>query len=77
VPTSNPLSSSSYLESVLLLELEVLLPEGVDSINHDLDQLDLGVAKTMLVGDVISVSSLTEIHHGFHGAGQRAPRIWP
>jgi len=44
---------------VLLLELEVLLPEGVDSINHDLDQLDLGVAKTVLVGDVISVSSLT------------------
>jgi len=43
---------------VLLLELEVLLPEGVDSINHDLDQLDLGVAKTVLVGDVISVSSL-------------------
>jgi len=59
VPRSNPLSSSSYLESVLLLELEVLLPEGVDSVNHDLDQLNLGVSETVLVGDVISVSSLT------------------
>jgi len=44
---------------VLLLELEVLLPQGVDGINHDLDQLDLGVAETVLVGDVISVASLT------------------
>jgi len=43
---------------VLLLELEILLPEGVDSVDHDLDQLDLGVAETVLVGDVISVSSL-------------------
>jgi len=47
------------LHAVLLLELEVLLPEGVDSVNHDLDQLDLRVSKTMLVGDVISVASLT------------------
>jgi len=43
---------------VLLLELKILLPEGVDGVNHDLDQLNLGVAKTMLVGDVISVTSL-------------------
>jgi len=43
---------------MLLLELLVLLPEGVDSINHGLDQFNLGVAKTMLVGDVISVTSL-------------------
>jgi len=47
------------LQSVLLLELNVLLPEGVDSVNHDLDQLNLGVSETVLVGDVISVSSLT------------------
>jgi len=43
---------------VLLLELEVLLPQGVDGVNHDLDQLDLGVAETVLVGDVIGASSL-------------------
>jgi len=43
---------------MLLLELLVLLPESVDSINHGLDQFNLGVAKTMLVGDVISVTSL-------------------
>ena len=41
---------------MLLLELQILLPEGVDSVNHDLDQLDLGVAETVLVGDVISVA---------------------
>ena len=41
---------------VLLLELEVLLPQGVDGVNHDLDQLDLGVAETVLVGDVIGVA---------------------
>ena len=41
---------------VLLLELEVLLPQGVDGVNHDLDQLNLGVAETVLVGDVISVA---------------------
>merc|ERR1719435_226419 len=34
------------------------LVEGVDTVNHDLDQLDLRVSKTMLVGDVISASSL-------------------
>ena len=41
---------------VLLLELEVLLPQGVDGVNHDLDQLDLGVAETVLVRDVIGVA---------------------
>ena len=41
---------------VLLLELEVLLPQSVDSVNHDLDKLHLGVAETMLVGDVIGVA---------------------
>merc|ERR1719429_1004900 len=38
--------------------VNIFLPEGVDSVNHDLDQLDLRVSKTVLVGDVISVSSL-------------------
>ena len=41
---------------MLLLPLEVLLVESVDSVNHDLDQLNLRVSKTMLVGDVISVT---------------------
>jgi hypothetical protein len=41
---------------VLLLELEILLPEGVHTVNHDLDQLDLRVAQTVLVGDVIGVA---------------------
>merc|ERR1719347_1494074 len=45
------------LKSVLLLELEVLLPEGVDGVNHDLDQLHLGVAETVLVGDVVGAAS--------------------
>jgi len=37
----------------------VLLPKFVDSINHFLNQLDLRVSKSVLVGDVISVTSLT------------------
>ena len=45
-----------FLHAVLLLPLEVLLPEGVDTVNHDLDELNLGVSKTMLVGDVIGVA---------------------
>merc|ERR1719295_1799715 len=36
----------------------VLLPQGVDSINHLLDQLNLGVSEPVLVGDVIGVSGL-------------------
>jgi hypothetical protein len=43
---------------VLLLEFEILLVEGVDTINHGLDELDLRVSQSVLVGDVISVSSL-------------------
>jgi len=46
------------LHAVLLLEFKVFLPEGVDTVNHDLDQLNLGVSKTMLVGDVIGATSL-------------------
>ena len=41
------------LESVLCLKGLVLLPEGVDSINHLLDELDLAVAQTVLVGDIV------------------------
>jgi len=44
---------------VLLLQFKILLPEGVDTIDHGLDQLDLRVAQTMLVGNVISVTSLS------------------
>jgi len=48
-----------YLHAVFLLEFQILLVKGVDTINHGLDKLDLGVSKTMLVGNVISVSSLS------------------
>ena len=41
---------------MLLLPLEVLLPQGVDTVNHDLDQLDLGVSQSVLVGDVVGVT---------------------
>jgi hypothetical protein len=43
----------SFLQSVLLLELQVLLVERVDSVDHRLDELDLGVTETVLVGDVV------------------------
>jgi hypothetical protein len=41
---------------VLLLQLDILLPEGVDTVNHGLDETDLGVSETMLVGDVVGVA---------------------
>ena len=47
-----------YLHAVLLLELHVLLVQGVDSVNHGLDELDLGVSQSVLVGDVVGVSGL-------------------
>jgi len=47
-----------YLHAVFLLEFQVLLVEGVDTINHGLDELDLRVSQTVLVGNVIGVSSL-------------------
>jgi len=43
---------------VLLLQFQILLPEGIDTINHGLDELNLRVSKTVLVGNVIGVSSL-------------------
>jgi len=48
-----------HLHSVLLLELQILLPQSVDGVNHDLDELDLGVSEPVLVGDVVGVASLT------------------
>merc|ERR1719445_2284384 len=52
------LKFNHHLHSVLLLQVKILLVEGVNSVNHDLDQLDLRVSKTVLVGDVISAASL-------------------
>merc|ERR1712142_985827 len=52
------IGSKKNLHAVLLLEFQVLLVEGVDTIDHGLDQLDLGVSQTMLVGNVVGVSSL-------------------
>merc|ERR1712012_187491 len=42
----------------ILLELFVLIPELVHTINHLLDQLDLRVSEPVLVGDVVGVSGL-------------------
>merc|ERR1711997_1085795 len=41
---------------MFLLELEVFLPQGVHSVNHLLDKLHLRVAKTVLVGHIISAA---------------------
>lgn len=47
-----------FLDAVLLLESNVFGVQGIDTINHALDEFDLGVTQAMLVGDVISVTSL-------------------
>ena len=44
------------LHAVLLLEFEVLLPEGVDAVDHALHELDLGVPEAVLVRDVVGVA---------------------
>ena len=44
------------LHAMLLLELQVLLVESVDTINHGLDKLDLGVSQSVLVGHVVGAS---------------------
>lgn len=44
---------------MFLLEFKILLVEGVDSVNHGLDKLNLRVAETVLVGDIISGTSVT------------------
>merc|ERR1719460_401689 len=49
----------SSSDAVLLLECQVLCDECVDPINHALDQLNLTVAKPVLVGDVVGDSCLT------------------
>jgi len=46
------------LHSVLLLQFKILLPEGVDTIDHGLDKLNLGVAQAMFVGNVVGVTGL-------------------
>ena len=38
------------------LEPLVLAPQGVYSINHDLDQLNLGVSQSVLVGNVVGAA---------------------
>jgi len=57
-PWHPPQAKNRCLHAELLLEGQILLVEGVDTINHGLDKLDLGVAQTVLVGNVVSVSSL-------------------
>jgi len=57
-PSSPSVAAMIDLHAVLLLEFQVLLVEGVDTINHRLHKLDFGVTQTVLVGNVISVSSL-------------------
>ena len=55
--TSDYLLARSLLaDAVLLLESNVLLDQGVDAVDHALDQLHLGVAQSVLVGDVVSDS---------------------
>jgi len=49
----------SSLPTNSLLEFLVLLPQLVHTVNHLLDELNLGVSQPVLVGDVVSVSSLS------------------
>merc|ERR1719153_1072931 len=44
------------LQAVLLLQSLVLLPEGVDTVNHGLDQLNLRVSQPVLVGHVVGAA---------------------
>ena len=39
---------------MFLGEFLVLLDEGVDSVNHLLNELHFGVAESVLVGDIVS-----------------------
>jgi len=48
----------SALDSVLLLEREILLVERVDTVNHGLHQLHLAVAQAVLVRDIVGDTSL-------------------
>merc|ERR1712172_110000 len=51
-------SNEWEVTEVGLLVLLVLLPQGVDAINHLLDELNLGVSEPVLVGDVVGEASL-------------------
>merc|ERR1712012_1494929 len=56
----------------------VFFPQGVHTVNHLLDQLDLRVSEPVLVGDVIGVSGLaTRFTTGSTGAVGEAPRNGP
>ena len=50
------LEKSQNLHAVFLLQFKILLPQGVDTVNHGLNKLNFRVSKTMLVGNVIGVS---------------------
>merc|ERR1719458_125316 len=52
-PKSHNGWESLDLQAVLLLQGLVLLPEGVDTVNHGLDEGDLGVSQPVLVGHVV------------------------
>jgi len=52
------LEKSQNLHAVFLLQFKILLPQGVDTVNHGLNKLNFRVSKTMLVGNVIGVSGL-------------------
>ena len=41
---------------MFLLESLVFLPEGVDTVNHGLNKLDLGVSQPVLVGHVVGAA---------------------
>jgi hypothetical protein len=46
------------VSKVCLLVSQIFLPQGVDTINHLLNKLNLGPSQSVLVGDVISEASL-------------------
>merc|ERR1719458_2037807 len=55
-PKSHNGWESLDLQAVLLLQGLVLLPEGVDTVNHGLDEGDLGVSQPVLVGHVVGAA---------------------
>merc|ERR1719458_800918 len=55
-PKSHNGWKSLDLQAVLLLQGLVLLPEGVDTVNHGLDEGDLGVSQPVLVGHVVGAA---------------------
>merc|ERR1719458_295257 len=55
-PKSHNGWESLDLQAVLLLQGLLLLPEGVDTVNHGLDEGDLGVSQPVLVGHVVGAA---------------------